>query len=141
MTDLCNGDISSFRQCDFLCSVSFCLYAMPVICNVTCRHWWAMALANQVNQGIFTQTYWVVIYIYLTCSLISNVVPDPSTHFPRNNSPRKGFNGFLMPISSLPPAYCCRFSEHKVPFQNQKRAFLCTVFQCRGNEDFWEFRP
>ena len=32
---------------------------------------------------------------YLTCSDTSCVVPEASSHFPRNSSPRNGFNGFF----------------------------------------------
>ena len=45
---------------------------------------------------------------YLTCSLTRCVVPASSSHFPRNNSPRKGFKGFFsLPNFSLRLAYCC----------------------------------
>ena len=46
---------------------------------------------------------------HLTCSLISRVSPTSpsSSHFPRNNSPKKGFNGFFsVPSFSLRLQYC-----------------------------------
>jgi hypothetical protein len=45
---------------------------------------------------------------YLTCSLMSCVVPTESSHLPKNSSPRKGFSGFFsLPSFSLRLAYCC----------------------------------
>lgn len=47
-------------------------------------------------------------YTNLTCSDINSVVPHSSSHFPKNNSPKKGFNGFFsLPYLSLRLAYCC----------------------------------
>src|SRR5436189_5604336 len=46
---------------------------------------------------------------HLTCSLISRVSPTSpsSSHFPRNNSPKNGFNGFFsVPSFSLRLQYC-----------------------------------
>jgi len=44
--------------------------------------------------------------MYLTCSEIRFVVPASSSHFPRYNSPRKGFSGFFSePSLSLLLAY------------------------------------
>lgn len=45
---------------------------------------------------------------YLTCSLISSVVPAVSSHEPRNSSPRNGFSGFFsLPSFSLRLLYDC----------------------------------
>lgn len=39
--------------------------------------------------------YWHLDIPYLTCSDTNCVVPAASSHFPRNSSPRNGFNGFF----------------------------------------------
>lgn len=68
---------------------------------------------------------------YLTCSEISSVVPDSSCHFPRNNSPKKGFSGFFsFPYLSLRLAYCC-FNVLRNHFRTSKARF-CGSFSCAG---------
>ena len=47
-------------------------------------------------------------FSYLTCSLVSVVVPASSSHLPKNTSPRNGLRGFFsFPYCSLRLAYCC----------------------------------
>lgn len=59
----------------------------------------------------------------LTCSLMSSVVPAPSSHFPRNSSPRNGFSGFFsFPYCSLRLAYCC-FNVVKNHFKTRSARF------------------
>jgi hypothetical protein len=51
------------------------------------------------------------------------VVPAESTHFPRNNSPKKGLRGFFsFPYFSLRLAYCC-FNVVKNHFNTNKARF------------------
>jgi hypothetical protein len=55
---------------------------------------------------------------------MSNILPTSlSFHLPRNISPRKGFRGFLIPKSSLPPAYCCRFNDVRYHFSTKRALF------------------
>ena len=46
--------------------------------------------------------------LYLTCSDTSCVVPQPSSHFAKNSSPRNGLSGFFSePSFSFLLLYCC----------------------------------
>ena len=47
---------------------------------------------NDISNQIL---YWRLGTAYLTCSDTNCVVPAASSHFPRNSSPRNGFNGFF----------------------------------------------
>lgn len=54
---------------------------------------------------------------------MSFVVPASSCHSPRNNSPKKGFNGFFsFPYLSLRLAYCC-FNVLRNHFRTNKARF------------------
>ncbi len=61
---------------------------------------------------------------HLTCSATKFVVPDLSTHLPKNNSPRNGFSGFMrffFPCSSL--LLCCSFSVLRNHFSTNRARF------------------
>ena len=52
------------------------------------------------------------------------MVPDASSHFPKNSSPKKGFKGFFsFPNFSLRLAYCC-LSVDKNHFNTRSARFL-----------------
>lgn len=54
-------------------------------------HWWMMAMGRlSIEEHDMASSI-----LYLTCSETSCVVPASSSHFPRNNSPKKGFRGFF----------------------------------------------
>lgn len=93
--------------------------SMLVVPNITSSNWWMMAtLISTLPFQLSSQT------THLTCSATSFVVPDPSTHFPKNNSPRNGFRGFMrffFPFSSL--LLCCSFRVLRNHFNTNSARF------------------
>ena len=89
---------------------------------------WVMTMFDQysvpIAQGYCSKTN-------LTCSETSFVVPASSSHFPRNSSPRNGFNGFFSePSLSLLLQYC-DFNTLKYHL-NTSRARLAGSFSAAG---------
>lgn len=77
---------------------------MLVVRDAISCYWWMMALRNISNR----LRYWCIDTAYLTCSDTNCVVPAASSHFPRNSSPRNGFNGFFSdPYLSFLLLYDC----------------------------------
>ena len=88
-------DVDSLGETGFLRIVALQMDAKRFVLNAVCCGGRMMAVEGASTWFLFLNAQTDGPTTYLTCSLTRLVVPALSSHFPKNNSPRKGLRGFF----------------------------------------------
>ena len=94
---------------------------MFFVADAVCRD--RQVMTDTENEFLYENDMLDPDLTYQTCSETSCVIPAAwSSHLPRNNSPKKGFNGLLLP--SLSPLWPnCAFRDPKNHFKTRTARF------------------